>query len=330
MDQTLVADIGGTHARIGLVRGKSREVYAIERYSNKDFDSLESLLKHYLSRSPSEVAPSRACFAVASPVTSDTISFTNNNWSFHIPTLRSALALRSLHVMNDFEAVARSLPFLNTRDVIALGSEHLQPDRAQTMAVIGPGTGLGTGAAIPDGSGSVIPLPSEGGHAAFAPQDEREEFIHRVLLKEKGFVCIEDVLSGQGLENIYRVLHGAGELPCQRLSAREIIECAQAGNNDSALEALSCFSSILASVAGDFALSFGARGGIFIAGGILPRILKFIDPEKFRARFEAKGRYSSYVARIPSYVIIGSEPGLIGAASLFTDGKAERERIADA
>lgn len=321
MDHALVADIGGTHARIGLVTDEGNEVYGIEQFSNKEFASLEEVIRHYLSLSQCAMPPKKACFAVASPVLGDDIRFTNNSWSFNIPALKAQLAFDYLHVMNDFEAIARSLPFLCRKDLAVVAEGRGAPVSAQTMAVLGPGTGLGMSAAIPDGKGGYVPLPSEGGHAAFAPQDERERWIHDFIKGEQGFVCIEDVVSGQGLENIYRALATRDQRGECRLSAKTISDRALIEQDPLALESLSSFCSILGTVSGDLALTTGARGGVYLAGGILPRFLEFLDRSPFRRRFEAKGRYASYVSLIPTYVIIGTQPGLIGAASLFDEPK---------
>lgn len=321
MDHSLVADIGGTNARIGLVTDDGNEIYGIEQYSNRDFPDLESLIRHYLQQAVCCGSPKKASFAVASPILGDDIKFTNNTWSFHIPTLRTALALESLHVMNDFEAIARSLPFLRKNDLAPLAGGRGSAVANQTMAVLGPGTGLGTGAAVPNGRGGFVPLPSEGGHTAFAPQDAKELFIREALATTLGFVCNEDLVSGQGLENIYRVLAERDSRGEAILSAKTITDRALIEQDPLALESLSTFCAILGSVAGDHALTMGARGGVYLAGGILPRFLEFLDKSSFRRRFEAKGQYASYLAAIPTYVIIGIQPGLIGAASLFDNDR---------
>lgn len=317
MNHSLVADIGGTHARLGLVADESTEIFGIEQFSNKEFQSLEDVIRHYLLSSKCTTLPKKACFAVASPVLGDQVQFTNNSWSFHIPTLKKNLALDTLHVMNDFEAIARSLPLLSKKDLHQLGEGKGSAALGQTMAALGPGTGLGMGAAVPNGLGGFVPLPSEGGHASFAPQDEREHYIQSFLMQENGFVCIEDVVSGQGLENIFRALSHRDQKSEARVSAKTISDRAMIETDPLAVESISTFCSILGSVAGDLALTTGARGGVYLAGGILPKILDFLDRSQFRKRFEAKGRYAPYLAAIPSYVIIGTEPGLIGAASLF-------------
>ncbi|RZA11648.1 MAG: glucokinase, partial [Proteobacteria bacterium] len=160
---------------------------------------------------------------------------------------------------------------------------------------------------------------SEGGHASFHPHDEIEAYVADFLLREKGFVCIEDVLSGQGLENIYRALSARALTLELGLTAESITRQALDNSNGLALQTLHTFCAILGSFAGDIALTLGARGGVYLAGGILPRFLAFLERSAFRTRFEAKGSYRSYAAEIGSYVIINKQPGLMGAATYFRD-----------
>ncbi|MBC7531744.1 MAG: glucokinase [Oligoflexus sp.] len=321
MNHFLVADIGGTNARIGLVTGEGNEIYGIEQFSNRDFPSLKDVIANFLAKVQCAVLPKRACFAVASPVLGDRICFTNNSWSFSIEGLKGELGLDYLHVMNDFEAVARSLPFLGPGELKKIGGGAVAPHKA--LAVLGPGTGLGMAALLP-ALPKAMPLPSEGGHAAFYPGTAAEEIVFRFLREQNGFVSNEDVLSGMGLCNIYSALALAAgrvhESMQLQLQAADISERALNGGDSICREALSCFCGVLGAVAGDYALQVGAQGGVFIAGGIVSRFVSFLEQSTFRQRFEAKGRMSSYVTVIPTYVIMGTQPGLIGAASIFDVG----------
>ena len=314
MNHFLVADIGGTNARVGLVTGEGNEIFGIEQFSNRDFPSLHEVVANFLAKAQCAVLPKKACFAVASPVLSDEISFTNNSWSFSIEELKTQLGLDYLHVMNDFEAVARSLPFLGDAELRKVGPGAPRAGRA--MAVLGPGTGLGMAALLPSFP-SGIPLPSEGGHAAFAPFDEREAAIAQQLRAKTGFVSNEDMLSGTGLCNIHSALNVIKGRPFETIDAALISERALKGEDLVCVEALEIFCGILGGVAGDYALQLGAQGGVYIAGGIVPRFMDFLEKSSFRLRFESKGRMASYVAAIPTYVIMGTQPGLIGAASIF-------------
>ncbi len=324
MNHYLVADIGGTNARVGLVTGDGNEVYGIEQFSNKDFPSLADVIMHFLSKAQCAILPKQACFAVASPVTGDEVAFTNNSWSFSIADLKYKLGLDLLHVMNDFEAVARSLPYLGEQQLRQIGCGAAK-DR-HTMAVIGPGTGLGMAALIP-ALPAAIPLATEGGHASFGAQDEREGAVAGYIKNKIGFVSNEDLLSGQGLQNILGGLaHYYGHCPPE-LDAAALVDRALGGSDPLCLETLEYFCGILGSVAGDYALQVGAQGGVYIAGGIVPRFIEFLEKSSFRRRFEEKGRFASYVSAIPTYVIIGSQPGLIGAASIFDDEIGRRMHL---
>jgi glucokinase len=318
MDHGLVADVGGTHTRLGLLRKGSREIVRVEQFVNRDFDSLSRLASYYLAKMVDLKAPKRACFAVACPVRGDRIALTNCDWSFSVEELRRELYLDELYVMNDFEAIARSLPRLERSDLYPLHPHRGLALKGQTMAVLGPGTGLGMGAAVPAGQG-FVPLASEGGHAAFSPQDDTEFAIAEFLRREKGFVCLEDLLSGQGLENIYRAQLALTASDRPLLKAQAISERALNRSDPLAHQALHTFCAILGSAAGDIALTFGARGGLYLAGGILPRFIDFLEESAFRDRFEAKGSYQGYAKDIASYVIIGLQPGLVGAATYFED-----------
>ena len=316
MNHHLVADIGGTNARLGLVTGEGNEIFGIEQISNKNYPRLLDVINDYLSKAQCIVQPKKACFAVASPVTSDNIHFTNNSWSFSINEMKCQLGLESLHVINDFEAVARSIPYLGPREIYKVGGGEALPHQA--MAVLGPGTGLGMAALVP-ASPKAIPLATEGGHASFAALDATEEFIAHFLRQTQGFVSNEDLLSGGGLVHIYQALAALHKKPSLHTQAAIISQLAQDGSDPLCREALERFCMILGSVAGDYALQVGAKGGVYIAGGIVPRFKEFLSTSGFRERFENKGRFRSYLQAIPAFVVIAQQPGLIGAASVFDE-----------
>ncbi len=316
MNHHLVADIGGTNARVGLVTSEGNEIFGIEYFSNKDFPTLGAVIHAFLSKAQCALGPRKACFAVASPVAGDRVHFTNNSWSFSIEALKAELGLDQLHVMNDFEAVARSLPYLGSAELLKIGGGEAKAH--QTYAVLGPGTGLGMAGLVP-ACGCSLPLATEGGHAAFAPQNEREEAIALYLRKKLGgFVSNEDLLSGQGLKNIYEGLAFHRGFISDAYDAAHIVERGLSDGHPLCREALECFCEVLGAVAGDYALQLGAQGGVYVAGGIVPRIVSFLEKKSgFRRRFEEKGRFAPYLAAIPTFVIVGTQPGLIGAASIF-------------
>lgn len=306
----LIADIGGTNARFAIFNGEklSRE----KTLSTADYESLLAAIAAYLDGVGKEV--NAGCLAVACPINDDQVSFTNNPWSFSISKLKGGLGFAELHVINDFEAMARSLSFLEEKDLFLLGPKL--PKTKETMAILGPGTGLGMAALRPY-KGEYVPLATEGGHARFAPSDSRQQDLVGVLSEKLGFVCNEDLLSGYGLVNIYRGLCSLDKKPSTLQDPAGVCEAALTGTDSAAQEALDMFWSILGAIAGDYALQTGALGGVYIAGGITPRYLDSVKKSSFRENFESKGSYRKYMEKIPTYVVTAEQPGLLGAAALF-------------
>ncbi|WP_218109988.1 glucokinase [Oligoflexus tunisiensis] len=318
MNHYLVADIGGTNARLGLVTPEGNEVFGIEALSNKNYPHLIDVVNAYLHRAQCILQPKKACFAVASPVTGDLVHFTNNSWSFSIQELKARLGLEYLKVINDFEAIALSIPYLGAREVFRIGGGEAVPHRA--IAVLGPGTGLGMAALVPN-SPKPLPLGTEGGHACFAPQDEFESHLAAEIRGRQGFCANEDFLCGSGLVTLYRGLCDWHKVTAIYQDPASITTAALDGSDPTCLMTLERFCAILGSVAGDYALQLGAQGGVYISGGIVPRFKEFLaEQSPFRERFESKGRFRSYVERIPTFVITAPQPGLIGAASVFDEG----------
>jgi glucokinase len=318
MNHYLVADIGGTNARLGLVTPEGNEVFGIEQLSNKNYPHLIDVVHSYLNRAQCIVQPKKACFAVASPVTNDRIHFTNNSWSFSVQELKVQLGLEYLKVINDFEAIALSIPYLGPKEVFRVGGGEVTPHHA--IAVLGPGTGLGMAALVPNYP-KPLPLGTEGGHACFAPQDDLEAHIASRIKQRLGFCSNEDLLSGNGLINIYDGICDWHKTKPLFQNPWEITGAALGGTDEMCRLALERFCAVLGSVAGDYALQLGAQGGVYIAGGIVPRFKEFlVEHTLFRERFVSKGRFRSYLERIPTFVIIASQPGLIGAASVFDEG----------
>jgi glucokinase len=313
----LVADIGGTHARFALcegTRGKRPCLSGIAVLACADYPSLADALSAYLAPLPAALRPRQAALAIAGPVSGDRIVVTNHPWSFSLADTRTALGLETLSALNDCTAVSRALPFLAPADVAPLGDFDADPRRmdAQRMGIVAPGTGLGIGGLLRNGT-AVWPLPSEGGHASFAPGDQTERDIARILSGQFGHVSNERLLSGPGLRNIYEalcVLHGCQKQP---LSAEEIAARAIAETDAICREALDRFCAILGSVAGDLALLLFADI-IFVGGGIAPQMIGFLRASAFRARFEDKGRLASRMAAIPTLAITYPHTGLLGAA----------------
>lgn len=301
----LVGDIGGTNARFGLARPGASDIESIREYHVADFPSCTDALAAYLG-AVGRTPPDRAVIAVAGPVIDGAIDFTNSDWVLSEADLRG-MGMGRARLINDFAALAYATAGLSERDLHRLGPQ-VEGEPSATRVVLGPGTGFGV-SALAHGA----PVASEGGHAAFAPGDEVEDEILRLLRRQHGRVSIERVLSGPGICSLHRCLSEIDGRPSDIDDPAAITRAAQAG--DSASRAtLMRFCGILGAVAGDLALTFGASGGVFVAGGIPPRILDLLDASSFRRRFEDKGRFRDYLARIPTQIIVHPHAALVGAA----------------
>ncbi|WP_341503336.1 glucokinase [Gallaecimonas sp. GXIMD4217] len=309
----VVADIGGTNARFGLVTGFEDGHYRIEhqqRYPSGDFADIQALVAHYLAQ-VAPFQPKQACLAVAGPVGGDQVYLTNLGWRFSIRALQQQLGLARLAVINDFVAYANAIPLLPPEALVEVrGGE---PVAGAPLAVLGPGTGLGVACLVPHKDGWSA-IGCEGGHMALAPVTERQRQVLAVLAEELGFVSAESVLSGTGLPNLYRaVARVRGEIP-KALSAADISEQALDGE-PCCHETLSLFCQWLGSVASDIALAQGARGGLYLGGGILPRFLAFFLDSDFVNAFTHKGIMGGYLGQIPIHLAIETHSALTGAAA---------------
>ncbi len=308
----LVADIGGTHARFALADVYTRELHVIRKFKVSDFGSLEAAAAGYLTAISER--PAAACFAIAGPVGDEPIRLTNANWSFSRAALAASIGIDSVVVVNDFEALAHGLPHLGGTDVLQIGGE--QTREQATKAVVGPGTGLGVAGLVwsPTGWRSVS---GEGGHVTFAAETAEEFSILERLRSQFGHVSAERLLSGAGLADLYRILRDLDGRVSAGLTAPEVVAHAAASDDPFAVKAVELFAGWLGRFAGDVALMFGAQGGVYIAGGIPPRILDVLTAGHFRAGFNSKGRMTDYLRRIPVYVIVTDDAGLRGAAAVL-------------
>ncbi|MGN6827014.1 glucokinase [Paucibacter sp. M5-1] len=306
----LVGDIGGTHARWAYQTEAGGALSQVRGYQCADFPTLEAVIEHYLL-SHGLQRPRELAMGVATPVTGDSVRFVNNPWSFSIATLRESLGLQRLLVLNDFAALALSLPLLSNAGRQSLGGGS--PVEGAPMVVLGPGTGLGVAGLViqPDGRPCVI--SGEGGHATVAPATERECEVLRLLRREFGHVSAERVLSGPGLVNLYRAVCTLDARPPADLSPADVT--GRASHDPACAQAIELFLAFLGGVAGNLALSFGALGGVYIGGGIVPRFGGLLDAAVFRHQFEDKGRLRGYVERIPTWLITADNPSLLGAAN---------------
>ncbi|WP_243708476.1 glucokinase [Actinomadura sp. GC306] len=304
----LVADVGGTNARFALVDGPDGDPYRVHCLPTRDHAGLAEAAAAYLSRYAPDVRPSAACLAVAGPVTDGRFHLTNAGWPKGTPEeVRAHLGLPHLEVINDFEALALALPRLRADDLIPIGTGN--PSTAGTLAVVGPGTGLGVAGLVPTSSGWV-PLPGEGGQVDVPAATDREIEVARRLRDEHGSATAELLLSGSGLTRIHRYLAAIDGRPAERLTAKEI--CERPGD-PVCREVLDMFCALLGSLAGNVALTLGARGGVYLGGGILPRIADVLRASAFRARFEGKAPVEDYVRGIPTALIVHPRPALAGA-----------------
>lgn len=311
----LLADVGGTNARFAIETAP-RQFEAVAVLPCSDYPSLGAAAAAYLDGASAHADGIRhAAIAIANPVDGDSVSMTNHSWSFSTAALREELDLSTLLVVNDFTALAMALPHLlpSQRTRIGGGVELA----GRTIGLIGPGTGLGVSGIVPV-DGRWAALASEGGHASFAPGDDTEFAIMRHLQGEYGHASAERLLSGPGLELIYHVLSG------QRKSAADITQAALTESDADCLAAVDCFCGVLGSVAGNVALTLGATGGMYIGGGIVPRLGHLFARSPFRARFEAKGRLQPYLERIPTFLITEQYPAFLGVSAILSEQPAHR------
>jgi glucokinase len=310
----LVADIGGTNARFGLVHRAGAPVSDVRTLRCADYPDPATAALAYLDAlagGGARLQPRHACFALASPIDTDPVKMTNSAWLISRTGARAALGLDSLTLLNDFEALALALPRLAASDMIAIGSAAV--DRTRTMAVTGPGTGLGVGICMPVGARWVA-LAGEGGHVTAAAADDFESDVLRVIRREYPHVSAERVLSGIGLPLLHRAVAEVRGRPVLQLGAEEIGLRAIAQHDPDCAATLDAFCAMLGSFAGNLALTSGARGGVFIAGGIAQKLDQWLAASAFRTRFEAKGRYQDYMRGIATALITAPYCALLGAA----------------
>lgn len=310
-DSAILADIGATNARFGLVVGS--EMGSIETYAVADYASPIEAARAFLSGPGKGHTPKRALIAAAGPVVKGRVSMTNAAWTVDTARIRQGLELDEVRVLNDFEALGWTLPALHEEDVFTLGGGHAA--ELGTMAVMGPGSGFGL-AAIAFGAGGETVLVTEGGHATLSSENRREDAIILELRTQLHHVSVERVLSGPGLVQLYQAIAKIDNRAVPQRSSAGIVRHAQAGDCQVSRETLDLFCAFLGSVAGNVALTLGARGGVFIGGGIAARFPDFLRRSAFRERFEAKGRMSSYLSAIPTAIIMHPNPAFLGLAYL--------------
>ncbi len=308
--RALVADIGGTNARFALADLDTLELSEIRQILCADYPSLEAALVDYVGRLPNP--PDQAAIAVAAPVAGADIKLTNSPWSFAKPELCRRVGLKTVHVLNDFAALALSLPYLAGAELHQLGGEA--PVEHAAKAVLGPGTGLGVAGLVWSGE-RWIAVPGEGGHMSLGAEDERQLALLARLRQGRAHLSAEHALSGPGLAELYQAIAASHARRPAPLQPNDVLVLGLRGEDAIAREALELFILWLGRFAGDAALLFGARGGVYLGGGIAPKLLAQLSRGDFRTAFEDKGRMAAYLAPIPVYVILAEFATLKGAAS---------------
>ncbi len=314
----LLADIGGTNARFGWVAGPGEPVTQVQRLAVAEHAGPAEAAAHYLKGLADQLGadfrpPRAAAWAVATAVVDDIVDLTNSGWRFSTAEARATLGLDRLRVLNDFEALALALPQLTPSQWRPVGAALAGQDGA-VRAAVGPGTGLGVAGVVRVG-GQWIALPAEGGHATLAPADDFESAVLTAARREHEHVSAERLLSGIGLPLLHRaVAQAEGRAPVV-LAPEQIVAAGLDGSDEAAARTLDTFCALLGSFAGNVALTLGARGGVYIGGGIVPRLGERFFASRFRTCFEAKGRFGSYLQAVPTRLITDTLVALTGAAA---------------
>ena len=307
---SLVGDVGGTNCRLALCALDSGEISQSKTFSGLDYDSLEAVVREYLAQQHQDVED--ACIAIACPITGDWVAMTNHTWAFSIAEMKKNLGLQHLEVINDFTAVSMAIPMLKEDNLLQFGGKKAQDGKP--AVIYGAGTGLGVAHLI-HANNQWLSLPGEGGHVDFAPNSEEEDIILEQLRTELGHVSAERILSGPGLVNLYRAIVKSDNRVPENFRPKDVTELALTDENLDCRRALSLFCVIMGRFGGNLALNMGTFGGVYIAGGIVPRFLEFFKASGFRAAFEDKGRFKDYLMDIPVFLITHDQPGLLGAGA---------------
>ncbi len=320
----VVADIGGTNARFGLATGEKDQNnrFIIEQqnvYPCAEFENFELVFKEYLTLIGKH---QYACIAIAAPIVGDKVGMTNLNWVFSVEELCKQNNMNEIHVINDFGALAYSTLYLQSDELktIYAGNKKSQTNQTQSRAIIGPGTGLGIAGLLSTNSG-WHPVCGEGGHVSFAALDTLQIQLREALLSilKTQHLSIENLLSGPGLVNLYRAVCKVNNTKEKNYSATDISARAKQKSDTNCVAALKLFTQILGASAGDIALTYGAFGGIYLSGGILPKIINDMDAELLISNYLNKGVKQDLLKTIPIYLVSAPMPALTGAAHWMFD-----------
>ena len=310
MPTRMAADVGGTNTRIALVDSDTKELRALSTYTNRDYAHVADVIAAWMG-TLTEPRPTEGCIAIAAVPQGDHISMTNMDWSFSRSAIEETFNFAQLSWINDFEANAFSLPHLTEgdRDVIFPG----KPEDSSKLVVIGPGTGLG-GATIETFGQVSYARACEPGHMSLSPGNDLELEIFKTLMQRYSYVHAELLVSGPGLLRLYETLAKITGRVAQAQSPAAVSRLAMDHSDETAVLALNTFADLLGSIAGDFALANGSYGGVYLAGGIVPTMIPFLQRSNFHQRFCDKGALDINLRSVPIYVITTAQPGLIGAA----------------
>ena len=308
----LLGDIGGTNARFAWQAAPGGPLTDIATLPAADHATLLDAIRAYL-QTHGKSGPRWCAIGIANPITGDRVQMTNHHWSFSISDTQDALGLDRFLLINDFTALALSLPALERAQLRQAGGG--EPVAGGPIALLGPGTGLGVSGLLHTPTGQGVPLNGEGGHVTLGGVTDREDAVVAALRRRFGHASAERALSGPGLVNLYEALCEVDGVAARPMTAAAVTAAALSGADPVAVEAEAIFFSLLGTVAGNLALSLGARAGVYIGGGIVPRLGERILSSSFRARFEGKGRFQLYLAAIPVFVVAAeTSPALVGAA----------------
>jgi glucokinase len=315
-DLALLGDIGGTNSRFGLVElgktpGKApgkTEVRDVEVLKNDDYRSLEDAIAYYVEkRGLTQLAA--AAVDVAAPVDRDEITLTNRDWTFSAESLRKAARAKRFKLLNDFEALAWSLPHIAETDLVQIGG--IKNPKPQLKIVLGPGTGLGGAILAVKPDGGWMPIPGELGHMTLPLVTAEELTLKDKIVGKDKFAEVEDVLTGPGMLSLYRAIAAKPSLA----TPEAIMQAGLAGSDTDAMKTLEHFMTFLMRLAGDAAMGLQARGGVYLAGGIAPSLVEKLQAPKYRAVFEDKGRIADVMKPIPLFVIMDKFPAFKGCAA---------------
>lgn len=320
----LLGDIGGTNVRFALETAPM-QIGPVSALKVADFSSLEAALRQFLDglAGTGQPLPRHAAIGLANPVTGDQVRLTNHNWAFSVDGMRRALGLQTLVALNDFTALALALPHLPADGLAQVRAGTAVP--TAPLALLGPGTGLGVSGLVPAPGGQMVALAGEGGHIELMPATDDEWVAWHAAHRQMGRVSAERLLSGAGLSQIHAALAAeTGTLLLAPLLPEQVTDGAFLRNDPLCQRAMTVFFGLLGSVAADIALVLGARGGVYLGGGILPRFVPALQASSFAERFVAKGRMRGWLEDVPVHVITARHPALPGLARALAE-RLDRE-----